>query len=370
MAWNEPGGNKPRDPWQDGGESSEVDRTLSRIKGFFEKLIPGGSGSGGVIGVIGVVVLLWLAFSTFYTVQAGDKALVLRFGKFVRVENEGLRLKFPAPIESVKIVEAAKVQSISEQNIRMLTQDENIVSVDYNVQYQISDAYKYAFKVRDPDETLKSAASGAVRQSIGNTGVEQALIDRQAMETQSIKILQETLDRYDAGIDVVGLNFPNIKAPSEVKEAFEDAITAREDKPRKENEARAYESKILPEAAGAAARMRAEADGYKESVIARAKGEASRFDSLLVEYKKSPEVTRRRIYLETMQQVLKNNPKVVVDGDGNNVMYLPIEKLMQSTLPQVNQNATTTTVTATPDHVSRSMGRSETDHTDRDGNRQ
>lgn len=381
MAWNEPGGNKPRDPWQDGSDPPDLERALSRVKGFFEKFSPSNNGGSALL-LIGALLVLWLAFTTFYTVQAGDKALVLRFGKFARVENEGLRMKWPSPIESVRIVEAAKVQQISEQGVRMLTRDENIVEVDYNVQYQINDAFKYAFKIRDPDETLKSASSGAVRQAIGNTQVEQALVERQAMEVQAVEILQETLNRYDAGIDVVGLNFPNIKAPAEVKEAFEDAITAREDKPRKENEARAYESKILPEAEGTAARMRAEAEGYRDSVIARAKGEAERFGSLVTEYKKAPEVTRRRIYLDTMQEVLKNNPKVVVDGNGSNVMYLPIEKLLQQTAPITGQQnaagqqhtvlpmVNATAEPATPDHISRDRaGDRAADRTDRGGNR-
>jgi modulator of FtsH protease HflK len=334
MAWNEPGNNKKRDPWQD-GEQPDLEETVKQLKERFGRLFGGGGGSGvGLIllVVIGLVVLIGL-FDSFKQINESTRGVVLRFGKVHRIMGAGLRLKWPRPIEEVLVVETARVQSYSAQRVRILTSDENLLDIDFNVQYRAADPEKWLFGVRKPEDTIESAAESAVRQVVGANTMNNILSEqRTAMAASATKELQLLLDRYNTGIVVTGLNFQNLRPPEKVQAAFDDAIAAREDNQRYKNQAEAYASKIVPEARGRGARIRTEAEGAKQAAIAKATGDAKRFELLVAEYQKAPAVTRKRLLLETMQDVLARNPKVIVDvKEGNNsMMYLPLDKLLQN----------------------------------------
>jgi membrane protease subunit HflK len=236
----------------------------------------------------------------------------------------GFNLKWPGPIETVGKVDATTVRTTSDQ-VAMLTNDQNIVQVHVNVQYQVSDPRWYLYSVREPDDTLKQAAESAVRSVIGASDMDTILSGQRAeLMADAKRILQATVDQYSTGIFVTELNFQDVRPPHEVKDAFDDAIRAKEDRTTAENEAKAYASKVVPEARGDAARIRAEAEGYKAERTARAQGDAERFTLIADEYKLAPEVTRKRLYLETMQQVVGTTPKVIDLSAGKNLLYLPI----------------------------------------------
>ena len=337
MAWNQPGGGK-KDPWNEGGGGSgdqgpDVEAFLNRLKGNINRMF-GGSGGGadgrGAQGgpnflLIGAVLLgLWFLLDAWVMIDERQRGVVLRFGKFDRILTPGPNFKLPRPLESVTKVDVTQLRSINDQ-VRMLTRDENIVQIEFNVQYLVSDPKLYLFGARDPDDTLKQAAESAVRDVIGSSEMDQVLTgERAALAAKARQRLQDTLDNYTTGLQVSVFNLQNARPPSEVREAFDDAISAREDKERIESEAEAYASKVVPEARGAAARIRAEAEGYKEAMIARSEGDAQRFSLLADEYRQAPDVTRQRLYLETMQDVLARNRKVYA-GDGGNVLYLPMD---------------------------------------------
>jgi membrane protease subunit HflK len=373
MAWNEPGGGKQRDPWKDGGgggPSPDFDALWKRITGFFGRLFGGGGGNGGgggfVVAALGILIA-WLVLDCWTVVNASQSGVVLRFGEFSRVMAPGFNLKWPRPVETVIKVDAKNVRATSDQ-VRMLTKDENIVLVDFNVQYTVADPEHFLFSVRDPDETIKQAAESAVREVIGAAGLSSIMPDQlvQAdvegkadadpskanpdpakpdpskpdtdpskavppgnpsaeLAGQAKKVLQQTLDRYDTGLTVTQLNFQNVRPPQEVKEAFDDAISAREDRQRSSNQADAYAKRVIPEARGDAARILAESEGYNAVRIAKAQGESERFNLIASEYKLAPEVTRKRLYIETMQQVLKESSKVIDFSGGKNILYLPLD---------------------------------------------
>jgi membrane protease subunit HflK len=355
MAWNEPGSGKQRDPWKDGGggPSPDLDALQKRIAAFFNRLFGGGGGGGFAIAAFGIL-LAWLLFDSWVAVKAGHVGVVLHFGEYARTMAPGFNLKWPRPIESVVDVDAIRSRSVTDQ-VRMLTKDENIVLVDYNAQYTVAEPRHYLFSVRDPDETVKQAAESAVREVIGANDLSSIMPDQQqaqaeaqgvkdepppagapalpdapAANTSAVlaataqKVLQQTLDRYDTGLTVSRLNFQNVRPPQEVKEAFDDAISAREDRQRRSNEASAYAKSVVPNARGDAARILAEADGYKAERIAKAQGDAERFNLIESEYKSAPEVTRKRLYLETMQKVLAESSKVIDLSGGKNLLYLPL----------------------------------------------
>jgi membrane protease subunit HflK len=343
MAWNEPGGGKKdKDPWNSGGDGPsgqgpDVEAFLNRLKANLNRVFGGGDGgspraqggsgapSFGLL-LIGLLVL-WFVFDSWVRIDERERGVVLRLGKYERTMGPGLNFKWPRPIEQVTKVEATTVRNVSDQ-VRMLTRDENIVMLDFNVQYQVSDPQLFLFGTRDPDETLRQAAESAVREVMGNSEMDLILSGGRAeLAAQARKRLQEALNQYKTGFTVSEFNLQNARPPQEVKDAFDDAITAREDKQRIENLAEAYAIKQEPEAKGEAARIRAEAEGYKAATVARADGDAARFSLLAAEYRKAPGVTRKRLYLETMQGVIADNAKVVVsDRNGNNVLYLPLEK--------------------------------------------
>jgi len=339
MAWNQPGGdNGKKDPFNNKDPGADVEAFLNKLKASLNRVFGGGSGSGsggktrgdeqdplgrGLLVIVLLAFLAWIVFDSITLIDERQRGVVLQFGKFDRLMDPGPNFKWPRPIESVRKINVTDVRSESAQ-VRLLTSDENIVQIDFGVQYIISDPQKYFFGTREPDETLRQASESAVRDVIGGSKMDTILTgERAALAAEAQTRLQATLDSYNTGLQVTVLNIPNARPPQEVRQAFDDAISAREDKERFESEAEAYRSKIVPEARGEAARIRAGAEGYREATIARSTGEADRFRLLADEYRKAPEVTRRRLYLETMQEVLGNN-RTVYAGDGNNVLYLPL----------------------------------------------
>jgi membrane protease subunit HflK len=337
MAWNEPGGGKRRDPWQGGGDQPDLDAMLKRFREGFGRGF-GGQGAGVWLLILAVIGA-WFLLDSWQTIDEAKRGVVVRFGKFDRIMGSGLNFKWPRPIEEVYVVESARVRSTSDQ-VRMLTRDENLALLEFNVQYVVSDPRAFVFAVKDPDETLRQAAESAVRSVIGGVRMDTVLSgERTALSEASREELQKTLDGYGAGINVTEFNFSDVRPPQEVKDAFDDAITAREDKQRIENEAQAYASKVVPEARGQAARVRAEAEGFREATVARADGDAQRFQMLAEQYRAAPQVTRKRLLLETMEEVLAGSPKVMVEGGGDKVLYLPMDRLGSPSLPPLSSDA-------------------------------
>lgn len=371
MAWNKPGKGRSDDPWSDGGRGSpDVEDFLRRVRAGVGRLRGGGGGGGGapgegMRGIFGLIVLLlalWVLFDSWHMIDARQKGVVLRFGQFNRIMSEGLNFAWPRPIERVRKVDVTTVRAHTSQS-RVLTRDENIVIVDYNVQYRVADPVLFLFGARNPEDVLKQAAESAVRGVIGTSPMEVVLSGQRAeLISQAREITQAALDLYQTGLRVTDFSLQNARPPAEVREAFDDAISAREDRQRIENEARAYASKIIPEARGQAARVLQEAEAYREAKIARAQGEVARFLELLEEYRKAPEITRRRLFLETMEQVLAANPKVLVDDrEGRHLLYLPIDRLggpSRGATGQAIERLPPTTVLAPPEQSpARTLGR-------------
>ncbi len=352
MAWNEPGGNSNnQDPWGGGGggrrggdqkgppDLDEAFRKLQdSLNGMFggKKRGSGGGSSGGSrrggFGLvwISLVVLLavWL-FNAIYIVDEQEQAVVLRFGKYHETVGPGLNLYFP-PIDRKFQENVTRERSYSKQG-QMLTEDENIIEVPLTVQYKISDLQSFVLNVDQPEISLQHATDSAVRHVVGSTAMDQVLTEgREAMAGEVKERLQRFLDNYGTGITVTQVNLQSAAAPREVQEAFDDVIRAREDEQREKNQAESYANGVIPEARGQAQRMLEEASGYRDAVISRAEGEADRFTKLLTEYSKAPEVTRERLYLETMQEVMSNTSKVMVTGESgqNNLLYLPLDKMI------------------------------------------
>jgi membrane protease subunit HflK len=344
MAWNEPGGNGDKDPWGNRGKNQgppDLDEVLRNIQKKFGTLFGGkggprstSGGSGGSLGgigfglIAGIALLIWLA-SGFYKIEEAERGIIMQFGKHVDTTQPGLRWHIPFPIEDVIKVDITKVYTIPLR-ATMLTQDENIIDIEGDVQYQIADPDQYLFSVRIPEITLSQATESAVRQSIGRSKMDYVITEGRGEIAIRVKnLIQEIMDSYHSGLSVNKVNIKAAKPPEGVKDAFDDVTQSREDEIRLHNEAEAYSNEVIPKARGAAARMREEADAYQQEVIARAEGEAKRFEQLLKEYKKSPAVTRDRLYIDMMESVLNNSSKVMVDvKGGNNLLYLPLDKLM------------------------------------------
>ena len=338
MAWNEPGGGK-RDPWQGKPQPPDMDAMLRRLREGVTRLFGGsggvGGGSHGLVPIVAAfIVLVWIAMSSWQSIDAREIGVVLRFGQFNRVMNSGLNLKWPAPIERVIRVDATSVRSVSDE-VRMLTKDENIVLIDFNVQYAVTDARQYLFAMNQPDQTLKQAAESALRQVIGRSEMDTILSGQGTqLVQQTEEALRAILDGpkdhpelgYHIGLQVNAVNFQKILPPPEVKEAFDDANNAGNNQQEVINKAIAYKAQVVPVAEGEAARVRAEAEGYKAAQIAIATGEASRFSKIEEQYRAAPEVTRKRLYLETMQGTLANSTKVLDSSNGKNLIYLPLDK--------------------------------------------
>lgn len=338
MAWNDPDGND-RDPWgnrrgdQGPPDLDEVVRKMQeRLGGLFGGR-PGPSGSGDntlVWGIIGLVLLGLLGWEMVYRIEPAERGVVLRFGQYVTTLQPGPHVRFPRPIEEVRKVNVERIQTLTADSA-MLTGDENIVDVELAVQYRIKDVQSYLFKINDPDVSVQRVTESAIRDIIGQSTLDFVITEGRAeIASAAQALIQEILDTYESGIEVTSVNMQPAKPPEEVKAAFDDAIKAREDEQRKINEAEAYRNEIVERAAGEAARIGLEADAYKARVIAQADGEAKRFTQLLREYEKAPEVTRRRIYLETIEDVMSDSTKVIMDNQGgSSLMYLPIDKLLE-----------------------------------------
>lgn len=301
-----------------------------------------GQGFGGGIGLIAVIVALIWVGSGFYIVDASQRGVVLRFGKFVEATQPGPRWHLPFPVETVEVVNLSQVRTVEvgyRENVKnkmlkeslMLTDDENIIDIQFAVQYFLKDPADYLFNNRTPDENVRQAAETAIREVVGKSKMDFVLYEgREQVAASATKLMQDILDRYKSGIVVSKLTMQNAQPPEQVQAAFDDAVRAGQDRERFKNEGEAYANDVVPRAKGVAARLIEEANGYRQSVINTAQGDAARFRQILAEYEKAPQVTRERMYLETMQQVLGATSKVVVDQKGGqSLMYLPIDKLMQ-----------------------------------------
>jgi membrane protease subunit HflK len=310
----------------------------------------GGSGSSGVGGgmsvglIVLIVALIWLA-SGFYIVDEGQRGVVLRFGKQVETTEAGPRWHLPYPVETVEIVNLSQVRTIEvgyRDNVKnkvlqeslMLTDDENIVDIQFAVQYYLKDPGAYLFNNRKPDENVRQSAETAIREVVGRSKMDFVLYEgREEVAGETTRLMQDILDRYKSGIIISKLTMQNAQPPEQVQAAFDDAVKAGQDRERQKNEGQAYANDVVPKAKGAAARLMEEASGYKQSVIASAEGDASRFKQILAEYEKAPKVTRERMYIDMMQQIMTSSSKVMIDQKNGNgsLLYLPLDKLMQQT---------------------------------------
>ncbi|MDS4071228.1 MAG: FtsH protease activity modulator HflK [Candidatus Competibacter sp.] len=363
MAWNEPGGGN-RDPWSGGGRDQgppDLDEVVRKLSEKFGALLGGrrggGGGGGGGAGsgfagiglVVGIIALIGWLIASIYIVNEGERGVVLRFGRYLETTLPGPHLRL-FPIDRVEIVNLEQrrfreigyrsgagggrqpaIRSVPKEAL-MLTQDENIVDVRLAVQYQIHDPRAYLFNVLDPEGVLVQVVESAARETIGKSTMDFVLTEGRSNIVADIKTLsQRILSQYGAGLQITNVVLQDAQPPEEVQDAFADAIKAREDEQRQKNEAEAYANEVIPRARGQAARRLQEASAYKEQVIAQAQGETSRFEQLLAAYRKAPEVTRERLYLETLETVLSRASKVLVDVKGtNNLLYLPLDRLLKS----------------------------------------
>jgi membrane protease subunit HflK len=357
MAWNESGNG--RNPWDrrsgEGKGAPDLDRIVRDWQLRLSKLLKGGRGAtdaGGKSGpgwIIGLILLGWLA-TGWYRVDDAERGVVLRFGKYVSTTMPGLRWHLPWPVERVELVNVNEINPFNKQT-RMLTADENIVDVDLVVQYQKADPVKYLFNVRDPEGTISDVSESAIREIIGKSKMDFALGEGRAeialLRTE--ELIQQTLDEYSTGIKVTKVNLQDVNFPDQVDAAVQDAIKAREDRERLAFEAQAYANDVLPKARGEAARRLADAEAHKARVTADAQGEAARFETLLKEYEQAPSVTRERLYIEAVEDVLSRSNKVLIDAAGTgNMIYLPIDKILENRTPLPATSATGSARPVTP----------------------
>ena len=364
MAWNEPGSDN-RDPWGQGNGQNgppDLDDLIKDLKKKFSGFLggggrksAGGGGGGGMpslggkawVLIVLVLGLLWAA-SGFYVVEEGEQGVELQFGQYKQVTEAGLRWHLPYPVETVEIVNVQQIRTVEvgyrsntrsnqfatvPQEALMLTKDENIIDIQFAVQYDIKDPRFLLFNVSENlDQVVRQATESSVREVVGRNTMDFAITGGRAEIAQETRLLlQNILDRYQTGINVKAVEMQNAQPPSEVKGAFDDAVKAREDEVKFRNEAEAYANDIIPRARGSASRVLQEAQAYQASVVAKAQGEASRFTQVLNEYHKAPGVTRDRLYIDAMEQVLSRSTKIMIDqsAGGNNVMYLPLDQLIR-----------------------------------------
>jgi membrane protease subunit HflK len=345
MAWNEPGKN--RNPWGNRPDRGAADldealrRLQRRLRGVFGG---GGGGNGGTseggggrgfgIGTIAVVLLLVWGATGIYQVDAAERAVVTRFGRYARTTEPGIGLHIPWPIESRRIVNVGSIETFNDQT-RMLTLDENLVDLNIAVQYRRADPIAFSFNVRDPEATLGEVSESAIREIIGRSRLDFVLEEgRQEITARTKELVQRTLDIYKTGIEVTSVSLVGVSVPEQVQTSQRDAIKAREDKERLALEAQAYANDILPKARGSAARQLEESLAYKARIVADAQGEAERFSKLLAAYERAPGVTRQRLYYEAIEDVLGRTNKVLVDTEGTgNMLYLPLDKLTERRAP-------------------------------------
>lgn len=349
--WGRKGGGN------NGGEGGPPDldemwRNLNqRLSGLFGRKGGGGDGNpqppglrqAGGFGLLAVLILMvWLA-SGFYTVDESEQALVLTFGEHTDTTGPGLRLRWPYPIQTHELVNVAQSRNLKvgsrtqnkaarERESLMLTRDENIVDIEFAVVYSLSDAEQYQFNIAQQQETVLQVAESVMREIVGKSSMDYVLNEgREQIAVQSQKLMQDILDRYNAGVAISSVQLLNAQPPEQVQEAFNDAVKARQDLDRLKNEGQAYYNDVVPKASGMASRLLEEAQGYRQRVVSNAEGEAARFRQILDEYSKAPVVTRERLYMDAMQQVLTNSTKVMVDArSGSNMLFLPLDKLLQA----------------------------------------
>jgi len=341
MPWNEPG--KDKDPWgqRNNDGPPDLDELFKNLKDKFGGILGGGGkgkiprvpgGSGNVRGMVTfvlVALLIGWALTGIYIVDEGWRGVETRFGKRTVVTQSGPHWHLPYPIEDVELIDVASIRT-ARKNSKMLTSDENIVVMSIEIQYNVKDAQDFAFEVFDPDLTLEQTAETAIREVVGNNDMDLIITEgREVVGSATKEIMQQILDYYKTGINVVTVNMDEAQPPEEVQDAFEDAIKAREDEQRIINEANAYRNGVVPQARGEGQGLLEQAEAYKTRVTKSAEGETSRFSQLLAEYQRAPEVTRERLYIDTMQSVLSRSPKVMIDlEDGNNLMFLPLDQLL------------------------------------------
>jgi membrane protease subunit HflK len=333
MAWNEP--DKDKNPWGNGSNRApELDRIVRNLNKRFGSVLGGGGGDGsggnGPVLLLGLIVaaLIW-GFAGLYTVDAGSRAVVQRFGALHTIKDPGLRWR-PPIIDTVTIVNTDKVQEFNHQS-SMLTLDANIIDIEINVQYRHNDPEKFVFEVRDPDESLREVTEAAIRGVAGKYKMEDIqTTKRNDVATETRAEIQRILNLYEAGIEVSKVNLNNTEFPQPVQDSVQDVIKASRDQERYILEAEAYRNDILPRADGDAQRIVQDAQAYRERITADAEGEADRFKKLLAEYQEAPAVTRQRLYLETIEQVYGDSSKVLMDGGegSGNLLYLPVDKLI------------------------------------------
>ncbi|MCS5587637.1 MAG: FtsH protease activity modulator HflK [Porticoccaceae bacterium] len=332
MAWNEPGGG--RDPWGGNGDGPpDIEEALKKLTEKFN-FFGGGSGGGKdgsksllLISLV-VVALIW-GLLGFYQVDEKEQAVVLRLGQYSETYGSGLHWN-PPFVDSVTVINVTEERQYPARGL-MLTQDENIVEISLTVQYNISNAKDFVINIKDPETSLKQATDSALRHVVGSTGLDGVIsTGREQVALGTADKLQILLDMYGSGINVVKINIKESRPPTEVKAAYDDVIRAREDLERLVNEAQAYSNGIIPEARGEAQRLREEAEGYKSQVVSKSEGEAKRFSKLLAEYQKAPKVTRQRLYIDAVEEMMTQSTKILVDVEGgNNMLYLPLDKLVQ-----------------------------------------
>ena len=339
MPWKEPG-KGDKDPWKSNGQQPpDLEEIFGNVSKRLQSIFGGsgggksgssdgeGGGAGGIISLVLLLIIVWVGWDAVHIIDEAEQGVVLRFGKYSRTLDPGFNLTLPRPFETLDKVNVSNVRVVEDRG-HMLTEDENLVEFIYKVQYRINNAQHFLFEVRDPELTLRQAAESALRESVGTNSLD-AILEGNArtkvrIETQ--RVLQETLDFYQAGLQVTEFNLVDVNVPMQVREAYSDVIRAREDRERFTEEARVHANSVIPEARGTAARIGQEAAGYKASTIALAEGEASRFTQVLTEYSLAPEITRKRLYLETMESVYTRNKKVFLDVDSSgNILYLPLD---------------------------------------------
>jgi membrane protease subunit HflK len=350
MPWNEPGGSDDKDPWSRGSNSTggtpnnieDITKKMNeKLGGLFGNKSSGGPSEGPSMATllfIGFVALAaWLA-TGFYTIGAAEQGVELRFGAYKRITDPGWHWQFPRPIESVEIVNVDKARE-AEDRIHMLTKDENIIDLSVSAQYKVKDVKAYLFNILYPDDernppkgTLFQVMRSALREVAGKNRLDTILTENRAsIAAETQKVMQSILDQYGSGLELIKVNLTGATVPREVKEAFDDVNKAREDLERYKHEAETYAKRVVPVAKGKASRLLEDALAYKSRIVARSEGDAARFTQLVTEYRKAPEVTRKRLYLETIEGVYKNSKKVLIDTkSGNNMLYLPLNQIQGS----------------------------------------
>jgi len=330
--WKPSGGGAPN--------SGDIDELLAELKKHFNNMFGGNNNVRGIVIAFAAFFLLWLA-SGIYQLQPGEQGVVLSFGKFSRIASSGLRYHLPAPFETVDIVnsEAIRMETLGggsdkdsrasdDDEILMLTGDENIINLSFNVQWKVRDAKAFVFNIPNPEQTVRAVAESAMREVIGRTTINSVLTEGKLnVQEETRKLAQATLDNYKAGIDIRNVNLLDASFPREVVDAARDVQAARADGERARNEAEAYKNDILPRALGQAERIKQDAEAYKQAVVAKAEGDAARFTSVYDQYVQAEDVTRKRIYFETMEKILAGTSKVIMDGKTGTIPYLPLSEI-------------------------------------------